>query len=293
MQLILHADATSTIGAGHIMRCVSLAEAWIELGVGQVSHHGEVTIPFAKNRLLALGIESREGAYSDSSNAVLLVDSYDEGVRRAAGERQSRLKVLVDDLGHVAPGFDVIWNPNAYDADYLYASFSGVVISQQVPIRRDLPHWKRESSDVAVTLGGRIPPDWIVDAIERWAASRGIQLLTGDASWIPASWRKVTADDPWKAFARCSMILTAGGSTVWEAAHVGIPACVLVTAPNQRLIGEWVRVHGVPVIDITRADASSDFYSKLQSFAIEAALLPRLENGASDVARILQRLAAR
>lgn len=287
MRLIVYADATAAIGAGHVMRCASLAEAWIELGFGSVAHRGEITIPFARNRLAALGIESCVEMEEWEPDAVLVVDNYDERVRRAAANRRSQLKVLVDDLGDMTPGFDVIWNPNPYVAEHLYPSFTGTVISGQVPIRRDLPRWTQESSKVAVSLGGRVPPDWMLAAIDRWATTRAIRLVTGNAAWIPSGWTTVTADDPWKSFARCAMILTAGGSTVWEAAHVGIPVCVLISAPNQRLSGQWASAHGVPVIDVTAARAPARFYRMLKAHAAKAAPLPKVDSGAANVATTL------
>lgn len=292
MNLIVQADATAVTGAGHVMRCASLGEAWIELGIGRVAHSGTISIPFARNRLRALGIEScGDDRLHDAD--VLVLDTYDNKMRRAGAKGRSRLKVLVDDLGDFTPGFDVIWNPNAYESAQMYPSFTGRVISRQVPIRRGLPQWDPESTSVAVSLGGSTPPEWVVTAIDGWATQRGVRPVTGKAAWMPSGWEVVTADDPWKVFSKSAMMLTAGGSTVWEAAFVGIPTCVLVTSPNQRFIGDWAKSNGVPVIDVTAEDARGTLSLRLGACASKAAPLPRIESGAAEVATILHGLAAR
>jgi hypothetical protein len=102
-----------------------------------------------KARLSECGIRLLKSPPSDAIS-VLIVDSYDEDIRRSAvSTTRARVRVLVDDLGELAEGYDVIWNPNAYFADSLYAGFEGRVISGEktVPIRSGLPKWTPESSD--------------------------------------------------------------------------------------------------------------------------------------------------
>lgn len=289
MDLLLQADANRVIGAGHVMRCAALGEAWLRLGLGRVAHAGEVTIPFAASRLAQLGIRSARDMSAEG--AVMVVDNYDPAARRAWAARDSRLKVAVDDIGEDASGFDVIWNPNAYEAARLYPGFTGEVISGIVPIREDLPRWNRSSDDIAVSLGGQTPPDWLVTAIDTWARERGTFCVTGSADWVPATWKSVPPDQQWPHFARCSMLLTAAGSTVWEAAHVGIPACLIVSAENQRLIGDWATRHGAPVIDVTTKAAPGTVIDALRRHGTSAAALPHINNGAPQVARRLLELA--
>ena len=86
------------------------------------------------------------------------------------------------------------------------------------------------------------------------------------------------------------MIISSAGSTVWEAANVGIPACVLITAPNQALVGNWVAEHGGSVIDTIRSSDIKALSAELERFTAAAAPLPRVEPGAATVARMLREL---
>ena len=293
MRLVILADANSTIGAGHVMRCAALAEAWIEQCLGAVAHAGVVSIPFAARRLESLGIAKTDNWETDSVGGILVVDSYDEQVRHAARARPGRFTVLVDDVGPVVEQYDAIWNPNAYSSAHLYPQFVGTLIAQRVPIRRELPGWSGTSSDIALSLGGGLPAAWIVRAIDQWAASHSVRIVTARASWVPNHWCAVDSVNPWEAFSRCASMLTAGGSTVWEASYVGIPTCVMLCAPNQRLICLWAAANGAPLVDIALASGSaSELQSLLAEHVPRAALLPRVERATAEVARALFRAAS-
>lgn len=53
-RLIIRADAALSIGAGHVMRCIALAQAWMRKG-GEVVLATRTTIPWVKDRLENLG----------------------------------------------------------------------------------------------------------------------------------------------------------------------------------------------------------------------------------------------
>jgi hypothetical protein len=118
-------------------------------GLGQAAVWGTVSIPFVKARLSECGIRPLKSPPVDAFS-VLIVDSYDEDIRRAApSTTRARVRVLVDDLRALAEGVRRDLYANAYFADSLYAGFEGRVISGEktVPIRSGLPKWTPESSD--------------------------------------------------------------------------------------------------------------------------------------------------
>jgi hypothetical protein len=292
--LVVRADATPEIGAGHLMRCISFAQGWMAEGLGQAAVWGTVSIPFVKARLSECRIPLIKSPPSDAIS-VLIVDSYDEGIRLSApSATRARVRVLVDDLGDLAEGYNVIWNPNAYSTDGLYAGFEGRVISGEktIPIRSGLPKWTPESSAVAVSLGGTCPPDWLVEALRIWGSSLGELPVTGESLWVPAGWKTVPADRAWSAFAKRSMLLSSAGSTVWEAANVGIPLCLIVTAPNQRLAAQWAVGRGVPQMDALRERDPAGFAASLFGAVAAASALPHLESGVRAAARAIRQLAA-
>jgi spore coat polysaccharide biosynthesis predicted glycosyltransferase SpsG len=294
LSLVVRADATPEIGAGHLMRCISLADGWTAEGLGDAFVWGEVSIPFAKKRLEQRGIALLESAPSDPIS-VLLVDSYDPGIRRSTPIAvRSRLRVLVDDVGDSTEGYDVIWNPNPYSADGLYSGFAGPVISGEatVPIRAGLPQWSRQSSAIAVTLGGTRPADWLVEALRIWSRSLEEPPVAGRSPWTPSDWTAVPAEETWAAFARCSTLVSSAGSTVWEAANVGIPLCLIVTADNQRLAAQWAAHHGIPQLDALCEREPAAFAASVGDAVAAASRLPNLKSGARSAARTIGKLLA-
>jgi hypothetical protein len=292
--LVVRADATPEIGAGHLMRCVTFAQAWKTEGFGETAVWGTVSIPFARTRLNETGIALLESPPSEGTQ-VLMVDNYDEGIRASALSAScGRLRVLVDDVGQLTRGYDVIWNPNAYSADDLYGDFGGSVISGEmtVPIRPGLPQWSPETPAIAVTLGGTRPPDWLVEGLRVWGSTLREPPIAGEASWVPAGWNSVPADRMWSSFAKCSMLVSSAGSTVWEAANVGIPLCLVVTINNQRLAAGWARSKGIPQVDALHEREPAAFAAALDDALSTAAALPRLESGARTAARTVHRLMA-
>src|SRR5688500_2217095 len=124
--LVVRADADSTLGAGHVMRCSNVLAAWCAQGHGRGVLWGTVEQQFAKRRRDELGIPQVSSCPADDG-ALLLVDSYDASVRAAAVTLAAgRPCVLVDDVGGaVPPGYAAVWNPNAYGTDALYRGFAG------------------------------------------------------------------------------------------------------------------------------------------------------------------------
>jgi spore coat polysaccharide biosynthesis predicted glycosyltransferase SpsG len=290
--LACRADATPAIGAGHAMRLSVLATAWLA-GGGDVTWYGEVTIPFVQRRLGDLGIHPREEEL-DHGVAVFVIDSYDATVRYTKGFANAAVRVLVDDLGgDVPPGYDVVWNPNAYGRAALYPGFSGAVLSgpEAVAIRDGLPPWQlRRDAETVVTIGGGDPPASVQDALTQLS-----ELVTGQrfaiaGNWSPPGWRLVPPDDLWASASEARLIVTAAGTTVWEAASVQVPVILLQTADNQRFVYRWGRDAGVPGLNTLLIDA--EFLAhQLRALLPAARPLPPLTNGAPAVAMRLGRFA--
>lgn len=292
VRLVVRADANPTIGAGHAMRCLNLIDSWLGRRLGPVSFEGEIQLDFVEERMRRLGIAPSTAAVP-LRHAVLVVDDYAAPVREALARRPGALlRVLVDDLGGAVPcGFDVVWNPNAYDAGALYPGFDGRVISgpESVPIRESLPRWQgaRSSSAIGITVGGgRVDPA-IREGLELFSARLPTRPVMATGEWVPEGWKKVSRSHPWSEFVTCSSLITASGTSVWEAAAVGIPAVVMRTAPNQSLIAAWVGSTGTPVIEVSPGSSPEELAEALTDALPRAKPLPRLENGAPAVARAL------
>lgn len=289
LSLVIRADATPRIGAGHAMRCLNLAEGWSASGLGASALHGVIELPFARQRASSLGIELAPPVRAAPTGDVLVVDSYDDDQRRRwAVEGEFRLRVLVDDLGGSVPdGYGVVWNPNPYGESVAYPGFRGVVLGgpDLVPVRSDLPRWSGSASPlVAVALGGASISGELLQALRILGDLLPEQSFLGVGAWVPAGWSKCAPDRPWDALAACGAILVAGGTSAWEAAAVGIPACVVLTADNQRLSVDWAAARGVPTVDTTDGRSSEATARALAEGVCGARPLPRLQSAGRAVA---------
>ena len=277
------------------MRCSHLAEVWQDHG--KVTLHGVVDIAFATERLATLGVTCDESSPASDSSAVLICDSYDERVRRECSSASAALRVMVDDVGNAIPdGFDLVWNPNAYDTNGLYVGFKGAVIGgpSHVPSRADIPKWQAAGvSATAIMLGGGTPPARLVLALERMSGGNARHEYSAAGSWAPPGWHSISPIDPWPDVTRHGRLITAAGTTVWEAARSGIPVIVVKTAANQDLIFQWAVENGAPGVDATAELDVATMTAMLLHALSRAAPLPYVPNGAPAVRDVFLAMAVR
>jgi hypothetical protein len=296
-RLVVRADATPATGAGHVMRCATLAHAWRARDLGPVTLWGTVTMPFAEERLRELGVTVTSEP-PELADVVLVVDLQAPAQRRTlAASTAAAMRVLLDDLGGEVPeGYDVVWHPHPASAPAAFPGFGGVVLAgpHVLPIRDGLPRWSAAEHDgsVGVLLGAGQPPAWLPGAaawLETIYAGRRFRIA-GPAT--PAGWDPVDAARPWESLARCERLVLAAGSSTWEAAAVGVPLALVEIGANQRRVRAWAAAVGVPGVF-----APPNAVPRAMAAAIGRALdrarpLPRLTKGAPEVARTLATLAA-
>lgn len=291
--LVLRVDATPRTGAGHAMRCLNLAEAWGRRDAGQVVVAGDVSLAFVEERLQSLGLRAQPSA-EWPSGAVLVVDSYDEVVRREGGLRGGYVrKVLVDDIGGVVPpGYDTVWNPNPYGCSSLYPGFTGTLVTgyEAVPVRADLPRWQGPGSGlVGVALGGGQIAPMLIRLFEGLAERLSTLRFAAVGDWVPPTWERISSHRPWGGLSACATVILAGGTMTWEAAYVGVPVVIVQTADNQQGVAEWAARQEVPVLDLRqRLDGTEELLTRLQSALLYARPLPPIQPASDLVARGLR-----
>jgi len=172
MRYVLRADASQSIGAGHVMRSSAIAEELIAVGK-EVIFVGQITdLPWVEERIASLGFahvylnSNRFETNPDSD--VLILDSYeiDESDAFIAQKKWYRVIAIVDEMTpnyscslRIHPGLDSNWIGNS-DIPIL----SG---PRYIPIRSSLSKNKNHKSQaqhklkVVVVAGGSDPHDLV------------------------------------------------------------------------------------------------------------------------------------
>lgn len=273
-RLLIRADAGITIGTGHVMRCIALAQGWRAAGGEAVFALAEAT-PAILKRLSAEGfevarVEFEKGSAADAKATVALAaklgaawvvaDGYHFGAEYQCLVRSDETGLLVmDDFGHARHySADIVLNQNLGADETLYASREAacrlLLGTEYVLLREQFNrwrNWKREIPAVArkvlVTMGGSDPDNVTGEVI---AAIRELDLevtvVTGGSNPHVDNLRQVVggmkrgglivdATDMPGLMAGSDLVISAAGSTCWELAFMGVPAIMVVIAENQRL----------------------------------------------------------
>jgi UDP-2,4-diacetamido-2,4,6-trideoxy-beta-L-altropyranose hydrolase len=137
MELLLRADASESIGTGHVMRSLALAQAWAQAG-GSATFAMSICPRPVCERLRAEGlnivsINGERGSLADAHETAQLardlearwvvLDGYEFGARYQSALRAQDFHSLVIDDEASAKSFsaDVLLNHNAYATPDLYA----------------------------------------------------------------------------------------------------------------------------------------------------------------------------
>jgi UDP-2,4-diacetamido-2,4,6-trideoxy-beta-L-altropyranose hydrolase len=201
--LIIRADASATIGLGHVMRCLALAQAWQDRGGKCVFAVSQPPRAIA-DRLKAQQCEVFEvqatasspedaGQVADlatqNASQWVVMDGYHFGIEYQQVLKSAGLKLLVvDDYGQIgAYAADIVLDQNAGAADVFYQNRAPdthlLLGTRYAMLRREFKtwrDWKREIPPVArkilVTMGGSDPENLTAQVIEALESFRGHDL---------------------------------------------------------------------------------------------------------------------
>jgi len=191
--LIIRADASPEIGTGHVMRCLSLAEAWQDTG-GEVFFVSACDAPALEVRLKKEGIQilhisQKSGTIGDADETAriahehgadwIVVDGYHFGAEYQKTIKDSGLSLLfIDDYGHADHYYaDIVLNQNIYADMSFYQHYEPytrfLLGTKYALIRKEFLKWSgwhRDIPNVArkilVTLGGSDPANVTLKVID-------------------------------------------------------------------------------------------------------------------------------
>ena len=206
MKLLIRTDASVSIGTGHVMRCLALAQAWQNQGGHAIFLMSE-TMPAVAARLRAEGmpvIAARfsVGSVEDATNTAdvaienradwVVVDGYRFGAEFQQAIKNSGRKLLfIDDNGHAEHySADLVLNQNVHGKEAFYVHRSAQTRVLLGPtyalLRREFLRWGVWSREIPprprkmlVSLGGSDPQNItqrVIGAMQQ-IAGEGLQII--------------------------------------------------------------------------------------------------------------------
>ncbi|MEO0755513.1 MAG: UDP-2,4-diacetamido-2,4,6-trideoxy-beta-L-altropyranose hydrolase [Cyanobacteria bacterium J06648_16] len=287
--VLFRADASPEIGTGHVMRCLALAQVFLQ-AQKQVLFLAAAISPALVERLQQEGIRVlRISAHSGSpEDARLLTDNakaadichvvvdgyqFDETYQTAL--KSAGLKVLfIDDYGHAATySADWVLNQNVYAHDQLYSQRKPhtklLLGSRYALLRKEFWPWRgwprlptAPAQKVLVTLGGGDPDNVtlkVLLALQQVKSELDVIIIVGSSNphlEILQQQNQSTSQfirlrhnvtDMPALMAWADIAISAGGSTCWELAFMGLPTLMIVVADNQKRIVESLDTLGVGI----------------------------------------------
>jgi UDP-2,4-diacetamido-2,4,6-trideoxy-beta-L-altropyranose hydrolase len=218
--LLIRADASGTMGIGHVMRCIALAQAWQDRG-GTVYFISTLDSPLLQERLkqenmVVLAIKAAPASDQDLLETVtaarthdaawLVIDGYHFSRDYILGIQRAGLHLmLLDDVAdRDLSGVEVVLNQNAYATVTMYQHSVPcpklLLGAPHTLLRREfLMHdgekeIRREATRVLVTLGGADVPNatqHVMQALRQITRKRlEIRLIVGSANQHLAALQK-------------------------------------------------------------------------------------------------------
>ena len=285
--LLIRADAGTAIGIGHVMRMLALGQAW-RGGGGRVVFVTSspprlverlVREGFDVRDAAALGtsLESLAALALHERCAWIALDGYMFDAAFTAALRRSGLRVLqMDDHAH-QPTYNadllVNQNPGAETLSYAINPDGRLLLGpryallrqeflRHAPVARALEH---SPLRILVTFGGADPENFTLRALEVLdklnLSDLAVMVLVGAAnphretlvafarrSALALKFRDNVEDMATCLFEETDVAFASASSTWFELAYAGVPAVLVQTAANQRMLSEAIRRGGEALV---------------------------------------------
>ena len=282
--ILVRADASPSIGSGHVMRCLALAKGWENVG-GRISWLMAESIPGLEERLCRQEIScsrthSTPGSTSDASQTIAAAQSHDaawvviDGYRfspeyvRTLKESDLRVLFLDDDGRFDYYPADVILNQNVSAKHEMYAhrepstklllgSAYALLRPEFLAAQPDREH-VMNGRRILITMGGS-DPEIITEKVIRALGATDLELKVVIGAGNPrrdnltslarSMSSKIEIEQNPANMAPlmqwADVAISAAGSTCWELAYMGLPAVVIASSSDQRSVADGLAEQGI------------------------------------------------
>lgn len=290
-RLVIRADASPTIGSGHVMRTLALAQAWRDAG-GEVAYQSDALT----ERLAAL-LSEESIARTDTADDAdwVVIDGYQFNAADQRRHLEQGQRVLwVDDHGHAdAYSADLVLNINPGARVAMYANRdvrSELLLGLRYALlRREFTDRQVSSASdevraVLVTLGGggghEARLSRIVSAVDSLGQPFEVRVIGGNIEAIePAAHCKVTyyttSGEMPGMMAWADVAIAATGGTAWELAYMGVPQVAFVVAGNQMPNARALRAAGLIDAPLTTNSSAEEIAAALRVLVDDRAIRQR------------------
>jgi UDP-2,4-diacetamido-2,4,6-trideoxy-beta-L-altropyranose hydrolase len=290
--LIILADGGSSIGFGHIMRCLAIKNVWSN-GVARllVQMEGDEIAPDVAETVAWLNDTEKLKQFA-TTDTLILIDSY-----RPNAEYFHRLKsmfpfvAVLDDYNRISYPVDLVICPGAYGKDVDYSNQTAVTMGgvEYVIIRPEILAAKQiriseNIRTILVTLGGSQHDEKLFNYVTESLEVAGYQVIvvTGNdqlakkiitkTSHIYGKLDPVTMAE---LMTSVDIAISAAGQTLNELAWLGIPTFSIRTDIDQQENWKYYNCHNLSLAAVLYDDP--DWESVLKMALTNATYESRVE----------------
>ncbi len=275
---LFRVDAGESMGTGHFMRCLALAQHIIHRGGDVIfllkSASQDMISRMSDDDIVHKILDSEPGGRADgmetlrvaeeSGSSMIVADGYHLGTEFQKMIKDSGLKtLLVDDHGHLERYHcDLLLNQNLYAENIDYdAPGSKILLGPRYVLLRDefwrFRNWERtgleDVDNILVTLGGADQWNTTGKVVEYLGAAPQdfeVSVVVGSHYGHLEDLKEQTGDlskdfkilkdisNMSEVMSHADIAVASGGTTSWELVFMGLPSMVVIQAENQVMIAE-------------------------------------------------------
>ena len=278
MKILFRCDANLSIGMGHAMRCLGLAQEFKDAGCGVIfvsnSLAPRIQHRFEKENIEIFSVDAEIGSEQDALKTSyiakeqsvdwVITDGYGFKTRYQEIIKQNNLRlVCIDDVAECEYVCDIILNqnPGFKVSDYSVRNKDTRFLlgPRYIMLRREFRELKasnmkaRENKkNILVTMGGTDPQNLtgeVLDALRDFQLKKVIVLvgsINPNTEKIKSMQKTfglsldivIDPEDVVPYMLEAGLAIHAAGSTSWELAYLGIPGICYILAKNQERVAE-------------------------------------------------------